>query len=147
METQITQNSFNFSIRQRKIRRPTKHSYLLLSSTPLVLIVAGSVLTVVGNIAAASFTSCKIAGPVLITAGGLLLLFITIWNSCQRQLTENTNCVEEAENSRRQSFHQVVLGNGSIDPLEPIHHFEIRIPSESYDKEMVPPSYEEAVNN
>ena len=64
----------------------------LLRLTPLTLVIAGSVLIVVGN--AASVQSCKIASPVLVAVGGLLLLFITIWSSRQDKLVENTICEE-----------------------------------------------------
>ena len=110
----------------------------LLRLTPIIFVLAGSVLTAVGNVA--SLTSCKIAGPVVITAGGLLLFFITFWNSRQDLPTaETTNCGEAASTR--------VPGESSNDEPGPIHHFEIKIPSESFGKEIIPPSYEEAVNN
>ena len=112
----------------------------LLRLTPVILVVAGSVLTVVGN--TASLKSCKIAGPVVITAGGLLLLFITVWSSRKGQPTENTYCEEAVQYANR-----TVLGEDSNDQLGPIHQFEIKTPCESSGKEMVPPSYEEAVKN
>lgn len=113
------------------------HIYRLLKLTPIIFVLAGAVLTVVGN--TASINSCKIAGPVLITFGGLFLLFVTVWsNFCQDQLPETTNC-EELENTREQNLNHV-------DQQRPIHHFEIlRFPSESRGQDMVPPSYEEAV--
>jgi len=39
------------------------------------------------------------------------------------------------------------LSAGSNDQLGPIHHFEIKTPSESSCKEITPPSYEEAVGH
>ena len=142
MTTQCTEDNFNQSTGQRDNHRSTnKHIYRLLKLTPIILVLAGAVLTVVGN--TASFNSCKIAGPVVITFGGLFLLFVTVWhNFRQDPLPETTNC-EELENTRERNLNQV---DSSIDQLGPIHHFEIsRFPSESQGQEIVPPPYEEAV--
>ena len=116
----------------------------LLRLTPLILVIAGSVLIVVGN--TASLKSCKIAGPVIVAVGGLLLLFITVWSSRQDKLVENTIC-EEAVIAAEHYANRTALNAGSNDQLGPIHHFEVKKPSESAWKEMVPPSYEEAVDN
>ena len=147
METQSTKKRFTSSIEQRKLHKPTKNIYLLLSLTPLILVVAGSVLTVVGNTGTASFKNYKIAGPVVIAAGGLLLLFITVWYSCQDQLVDENklDCTEESVNSRGRRYDQDFYGGGSNDQLGPIHQFEIKIPSKSSEREIVPPSYEEAL--
>ena len=125
------------------MHRPTKKDILsrLLRLTPLILVVAGSVLTLIGN--TASLKSCKIAGPVVITVGGLLLLFIIIGSSGKGHHTdENTTCEEAKRYANR-----TVLGEGSADQLGPIHHFDIKTLSKSSGNEMVPPSYEEAVKN
>ena len=113
----------------------------LLRLTSLILVIAGSVLIVVGN--TASLKSCKIAGPVVMAVGGLLLLFITVWSSRQDKLVENTIC-EEAVIAAERFANRTA---GSNDQLGPIHHFEVKTPPESSWKEMVPPSYEEAVDN
>ena len=113
----------------------------LLRLTPIILVVAGSVLTLVGN--TASLKSCKIAGPVIVTVGGLLLFFITVWSSRQDKLVENTICEEAQHYANR-----TALSAGSNDQLGPIHHFEMKLTqSESSWNEMKPPSYEEAVDN
>ena len=116
----------------------------LLGLTPLILVIAGSVLIVVGN--TASLKSCKIAGPVVMAVGGLLLLFITVWSSRQDKLVENTIC-EEAVIAAERLANRTALNAGSDDQLGPIHHFEVKTPSESSLKEMVPPPYEEVVGN
>ena len=116
----------------------------LLRLTPLILVIAGSVLTLVGN--TASLKSCKIAGPVLVAVGALLLLFIAIWSSRQDKIVENTIC-EEAVIAAEHFANRTSLSAGSNDQLGPIHHFEVKTPSESSWKEMVPPSYEEAIDN
>ena len=116
----------------------------LLRLTPLILVIAGSVLILVGN--TASLKSCKIAGPVVLAVGGLLLLFITVWSSRQAKLVENT-VYEEAVIAAEHFANRTALSAGSNDQLGPIHHFEVKTPSESSWKEMVPPSYEEAVDN
>jgi len=112
----------------------------LLRLPPLILVIAGSVLILVGN--TASLTSCKIAGPVVVAVGGLSLLFITVCSSRQDKLVENTNCEEAVIFANR-----TALSAGSNNQLGPIHHFEVKAPSESSWKEVVPPSYEEAVDN
>ena len=142
MSTQCIENNFNQSTGQQNNHRSTnKHIYRLVRLTPIIFVLAGAVLTVVGN--TASFNSCKIAGPVVITIGGLFLLFLTVWhNFRQEPLPETINC-EELENAREQNLNQV---DSFIDRLGPIHHFEIsRFPSESPGQDMIPPSYEEAV--
>lgn len=116
----------------------------LLRLTPLILVIAGSVLILVGN--KASLKSCKIAGPVVVAVGGLSLLFITIWSTRQDKLVENAVC-EEAVIAAEHFANRPALSAGSDDQLGPIHHFEVKTPSESSCKEMVPPSYEEAVDN
>ena len=116
----------------------------LLRLTPLILVIAGSVLIVVGN--TASIKSCKIAGPVIVTVGGLLLLFITIWSSRQGKVVENTIC-EEAVIAAEHFSNRNPLSAGSNDQLGPIHDCEVKTPSGSSWKEVVPPSYEEAINN
>ena len=116
----------------------------LLRLTPLILVIAGSVLIVVGN--TASLKSCKIAGPVLVAVGGLLLLFITVWSSRQGKPGENTIC-EEAVIVAEHFANRIALSAGSNGQLGPIHHFEVKTPSEPSWKEMAPPSYEEAVDN
>ena len=116
----------------------------LLRLTPLILVIAGSVLIVVGN--TASLKSCQIAGPVLVAVGGLLLLFIAFWSSRQDKIVENTIC-EEAVIAAERFANRTALRAGSNDQLGPIHHFEVKTRSGSSWKEMAPPSYEEAVDN
>ena len=60
---------------------------------------------------------------------------------------ENTNC-EEAVISAEHYANRTAVSDGSNDQLGPIHHFEVKTSSESQSwREMVPPSYEEAVDN
>ena len=124
-------------ISKDKLSRP-------LRLTSLILVIAGSVLILVGN--TASLKSCQIAGPVVLAVGGLLLLFIAVWSSRQDKIVENTIC-EEAVIAAAHHANRTALSAGSNDQLGPIHHFEVRTPLESSWKEMVPPSYEEAVDN
>jgi len=116
----------------------------LLRLTPLIFVIAGSVLILLGN--TASLKSCKMAGPVVVAVGGLLLLCITVWNPYQVKLAGTTIC-EEAVIAAEQQANRTASSAGSNDQLGPIHDFEIKTPSESSWKEMVPPSYEEAVGN
>ena len=60
---------------------------------------------------------------------------------------ENTNC-EEAVISAEHYANRTAVSDGSNDQLGPIHHFEIKTSSESQSwREMVLPSYEEAVED
>ena len=116
----------------------------LFRLTPLILVITGFALILVGNIA--SLKSCKMAGPVVVAVGGLLSLFFAAWSSRPDKFVENTNC-EEAVTMAEHHVNIAALSAGSNDQLGPIHHFEVKTLSESPWKEMVPPSYEEAVDN
>jgi len=74
--------------------RPTRQEdWPLLVLSPLVCIIIGSILTVVGQIFSLMIRLiagpvvmrvCQIAGPVVVKVGGLLLVFITLfWLSWQ----------------------------------------------------------------
>ena len=96
-----------------------------------------------GNIA--SLKSCKVAGAVVVAVGGLLSLFFAAWSSRPDKFVENINC-EEAVIAAEHSANRTALSTGCNDQLGPIHHFKVKTPSKSSWKEIVPPSYEEAVN-
>lgn len=146
METQgIVKSSTQPNDERKNQKFTNKEIYRLLKLTPVVFVLAGFVLTVVGNISSA-LKSCKIAGQLVITVGGLLLVFIKVWTLRQDQLIENANCAEERVKVQEQDINQVVSRDSSNDHLGPIHYFEIRIPLESCGQEIVPPSYEEAVS-
>ena len=115
----------------------------LLRLTPLILVITGFVLILVGNIA--SLKSCKVAGAVVVAVGGLFSLFFAAWSSRPDKFVENTNC-EEAVIAANHFANRTALSAGSNDQLGPIHHFEVKTPSKSSWKEIVPPSYEEAVD-
>ena len=125
------------------MNRPTTCRLLRLS--PLICIIIGSILTVVGQ--TSSLKICQIAGPVVMTFGGLLLIFITCWSSRQAQLhTEGSGSSCEPVNTHEQHVNEACSDQDSNYQLGPIHHFEIWIPSEPSGSEIVPPSYEEAVS-
>jgi len=146
MQTQCGENSFNSSTvtGQRKMNCPTTCRFLRLS--PLICIIIGSILTVVGQ--TSSLKLCQIAGPVVMTVGGLLLVFITFWSSRQARLhTEGSSSNCEPVNNPEQHVNEVCSDEGSNHQLGPIHHCEVWIPLEPSGPEIVPPSYEEAVSN
>ena len=125
-------------------RLTSQQSCRLSGLSPLICVIIGAMLTVVGQIA--SIKICKIAGPVAIVLGGLLLAFITLCITRRQlqDLTEGTSCTHEQGVNTRQSEE------GPNDPrfpeLGPIHHFEIWIPPEHSNNEtIVPPSYEESL--
>ena len=77
-----------------------------------------------------------------------MLLCIAFWRNSRQDLlpTESTSLsnFEECGNTPDQTVKQA--GLESNEGLGPIHHFEVCIPAESVN-EMVPPSYEESVND
>ena len=130
------------------MNRPTRQEGCrLLRLSPVICIIIGSILTVVGQ--TSSLKICQIAGPVVMTVGGLLLVFVTFWSSRQAQLHNegsSSNC--EPVNTHEQHVNEDCLNETSNHQLGPIHHFEVWIPSaESSGPEIIPPSYEEVVSN
>ena len=143
---------FNFNpwiTRQPKMHRLTSKAdklSRLLRLTPLLSVITGSVLILLGNTAA--IKGCKMAGPVVVAVGGLLLLFIAVWSSRQDKFVENTNCEEAVIAAEHDYANRTTSSDSSNDQLGPIHHFEIKTSSESQSwREMVPPPYEEAVED
>jgi len=117
----------------------------LLRLTPLILVIAGFVLILVGT--TASSKSCKMTGSVVVAVGGLLFLFLAAWSSRPDKFVENTKC-EEVGIASELYANRTALSAGSNDQLGPTHHFEVKTPSESQSwKGIIPPSYEEAVDN
>ena len=113
----------------------------IFNFTPLIFVIVGSILTTVGF--AASLEIVKDAGPVVMIIGGLLFILIPI--SCKRS-SENSSC-EGHLNSCEQNGASP-SDEGSICQQGPIHQVELWIPSEVLaGPEIVPPSYEESVNN
>ena len=130
------------------MNRPTRQEGCRLLRLSLVIcIISGSILTVVGQ--TSSLKICQIAGPVVMTVGGLLLVFITFCSSRQAQLhTEGSSSNCEPVLTHEQHVDEVCSNEASNHQLGPIHHFEVWIPSaESSGPEIIPPSYEEAVSN
>ena len=117
----------------------------LFRLTPLILVIAGFALILVGT--TASLKGFKMAGPVVVVVGGLLFLFSAAWSSRPDKFVENT-ISEEAVIAAEHYTNRSCLSAGSNNQLGPIHHFEVKTSSESQSwKEMVPPSYEEADDN
>ena len=78
--------------------RPTRQEDCrLLFLSPLICIIIGSILTVVSQ--TLSLKICQIAGPVVMTVGGFLLVFITLfWISRQALFrTEGSNSTDCGE--------------------------------------------------
>ena len=116
----------------------------ILSFSPLVCVIIGSILTIVGN--TASLEIFKIVGPVAMTVGGLLFFVIPIWKERQHRLSEDTSC-EGRLNSCQQNGAPPSV-QGSICQQGPTHQVELWIPLESLlGPEIVPPSYEESINS
>ena len=149
MQTQCGENIFNSSTvsGQRKMNCPTTCRFLRLS--PLICIIIGSILTVVGQ--TLSLKICQIAGPVVMSVGGFLLVFITLfWISSQALFrTEGSNSTDcgEPVNTPAQQVNEARPNEASNFQLRPIHHFDVWIPSKPSGLEIAPPSYEDAVTN
>ena len=128
-----------------KMNQPTSQKDCrILNFSPLVCVIIGSILTMVGN--TVSLEIFKIIGPVLMTVGGLLLVIIPIWTERRHRLSEDTSC-EGRLNSCEQNG-EPPSDEGSICQQGSIQQVELWIPSEFLvGPEIVPPSYEESVNN
>ena len=112
--------------------------------SPLVCVIIGSILTIVGN--TASLEILKIVGLVLMTVGGLLLVIIPLWKERRHRLSEDTSCEGRLNSCERNGAPP--SDEGSIRQQGPIQQVELWIPSELLTgPEIVPPSYEESVNN
>lgn len=124
----------------------------LLPLIPFLIFISGLVLIVLGQ--TIPLKSCREAGSVVMAVGGFMLLCIAFWRNSRQDLlpTESTSLsnFEECGNTPDQTVKQAGLeSNEGFKQAEfgPIHHFEVCIPTESSVNEMVPPSYEESVNN
>ena len=133
---------------KRNINRPSagQEKCYLLRLSPLILVFVGCILTVVGNIA--SQRSCEIAGPVFMSMGGLLMLFITFWTSRQARLSVemHASCEERVNRRNEPNIEFGLSEEGSNFQLGPIHQVDVWISSETLGPKLVPPSYEEAVS-
>ena len=111
--------------------------------TPFICVLVGSILTIVGF--AASLEIVKMVGPVVMIIGGLMFIIIPV--SCKRiRSSEDTSC-EGHSNSYEQNGAPS-SDEGSICQQGSIHQVELSIPPELLvGPEIVPPSYEESVNN
>ena len=116
----------------------------LLRLTPLICVLVGLSLTVLGHVA--SITTCKIVGPVFIAIGALLLFFLTLWTDSRRDvLNEGMASSCEAVIALEQNASEIIANEGpDPDQLGPINHVEVWIPPEPPGTEIIPPSYEEA---
>lgn len=145
METQISVNN-SWSSKEkgkRNSRSAGKERCYLLRLSPLIFVLVGCILTVVGNIA--SERSCGIVGPVFMFIGGLLILLITFWTSRQARLSAEMHATREERVNRNEPNIELGLSEeGSNFQLGPIHQVDVWISSET-GPELVPPSYEEAI--
>lgn len=115
--------------------------YQILYASPLVCVFIGVILTVAGNIASSEI--CKVAGPVVMTIGGLLLVGIPACCPKQHHLKGGENS-DGTLNSLE--LHSVPISDKIFTRQEePIHQVEVRILPVGL--ELVPPSYEEAVSS
>ena len=113
----------------------------ILNFTPLIFVLLGPILTTVGF--AASLDIAKDAGPVVMIIGGLLFILIPI--SCKRN-SEGTSCEGHLNSCERNGAPP--SDEGFVCQQGPIHQVDLWIPPRLVvGPEIVPPSYEESVNN
>lgn len=118
----------------------------LFRVSPLIFVLVGSVLTVVGQ--TTPIKICNIVGPVSMTVGGLLLAFITIWSSRQGHAPPQREGTSPSCEENNAGFVGDTAPKESSYQLGPIHHVEVWIPPETVSPpEIVPPSYEEATGD
>lgn len=145
MEAQSSKNDLNSSMATRQPQENTlrRQKCRLLRLTPLLCVAIGAILTVVGQVE--KIQMCQIGGPVVMSIGGVLLVFIILCNSRsmpQDRHASDTSC-EEGINTR-----QLERGEkGELKELGAIHQFESVHLTPSSHQEILPPSYDDAVKN
>lgn len=144
MESQSSKNDLNSSMATGQPQENTlrRQKCRLLRLTPLLCVAIGTILTIVGQ--SEKIQMCQIVGPVVMAVGGVLLLFIILYNSRsmpQDHLSSDTSC-EQGINSRQPEGG----AKDKLNELGAIHQFEFCVDLKpSSREEILPPSYDDAV--
>ena len=123
-----------------------KERFRIFRLIPLIVFIAGVFLTVVGL--TGSLKTFRAIGPLVLAFGGLSQLVIAFcWYSRRNLLpAQDTSTNVEQGNAPEINANQSYTDECASE-LGSIHHFEIPVPPEPSGPEILPPSYEEAVND
>ena len=123
-----------------------KERFRIFRLIPLIVFIAGVFLTVVGL--TGSLKTFRAIGPLVLAFGGFGQLVIAFcWYSRRNLLpAQDTSTNVEQGNAPELNANQSYMDECASE-LGSIHHFEIPVPPEPSGPEILPPSYEEAVND
>ena len=123
-----------------------KNRFRIFRLISLIAFIAGVILTVAGL--TASLKMFRAIGPLILAFGGLSQLVISFCWYSRRSLStaQDTSTNVEQGNAPELNANQSYTDECASE-LGSIHHFEIPVPPEPSAPEIMPPSYEEAVND
>ena len=123
-----------------------KERFRIFRLIPLIVFIAGVFLTVVGL--TGSLKTFRAIGPLVLAFGGFGQLVIAFcWYSRRNLLpAQDTSTNVQQGNAPEINANQSYTDECASE-LGSIHHFEIPVPPEPSGPEILPPSYEEAVND
>ena len=123
-----------------------KDKFRIFRLISLIVFIAGVLLTVAGL--TASFKMFRAIGPLVLAFGGFSQLVISFCWYSRRNLSpaQHTSRNVEQGNVPELNANQSYTDECASE-LGSIHHFEIPVPPEPSAPEIMPPSYEEAVND
>ena len=123
-----------------------KDKFRIFRLISLIVFIAGVLLTVAGL--TASFKMFRAIGPLVLAFGGFSQLVISFCWYSRRNLSpaQHTSTNAEQGNVPELNANQSYTDECASE-LGSIHHFEIPVPPEPSAPEIMPPSYEEAVND
>ena len=123
-----------------------KDKFRIFRLISLIVFIAGVFLTVAGL--TASFKMFRAIGPLVLAFGGFSQLVISFCWYSRRNLSpaQHTSTNAEQGNVPELNANQSYTDECASE-LGSIHHFEIPVPPEPSAPEIMPPSYEEAVND
>ena len=123
-----------------------KDKFRIFRLISLIVFIAGVFLTVAGL--TASFKMFRTIGPLVLAFGGFSQLVIAFCWYSRRNLSpaQHTSTNAEQGNVPELNANQSYTDECTSE-LGSIHHFEIPVPPEPSAPEIMPPSYEEAVND
>ena len=123
-----------------------KDKFRIFRLISFIVFIAGVFLTVAGL--TASFKMFRAIGPLVLAFGGFGQLVISFCWYSRRNLSpaQDTSTNVEQGNAPELNANQSYTDECASE-LGSIHHFEIPVPPEPSAPEIMPPSYEEAVND
>ena len=123
-----------------------KDKFRIFRLISLIVFIAGVLLTVAGL--TASFKMFRAIGPLVLAFGGFSQLVISFCWYSRHNLSpaQHTSRNVEQGNVPELNANQSYTDECASE-LGSIHHFEIPVPPEPTAPEIMPPSYEEAVND